>query len=159
MKDSLEESDFPNYLNDLSLSTVSECLIEAITQLLGDTALFSFEPPVQKKVMIEHHSLFCNSKMNAFKASINRKFKEKSEKSLREDISVGEVPGLPKFSITPPPPHCVSYLLNATARIFPSLTSTSLPHSFPHFNLLANAYDKVSANGSVPNTSKFQSGH
>ena len=48
MKDLLEESDFPNYLNDLSLSTVSEGLIEAITQLLGDSALFSLEPPVQK---------------------------------------------------------------------------------------------------------------
>ena len=48
MKDPLEESDFPNYLNDLFLSTVSEGLIEAITQLLGDSALFSFEPPVQK---------------------------------------------------------------------------------------------------------------
>ena len=61
MKDPLEESDFPNYLNDLSLSTVSEGLIEAITQLLGDSALFSFEPPVQKG-MIERHSLFFNSK-------------------------------------------------------------------------------------------------
>ena len=99
--------------------------------------------------------------MNAFKASINRKFKEKSEKSLREDISVGEVPGLPKFSITPPPSLRVLSPQCHRAHLSISDFNITPPLLFTHFNLLANAYDKVSAKGatSIPNTSKFQSGH